>query len=78
MANEIKYNDQVWGAPIAGERLSTNGYYTGEHKGTPMQDAKTSGTDLPHGNENLTVHLGTITQDALADAMPTVKVEDGE
>lgn len=73
MPNEMKYNDQVWGEPIAGERLSTNGYYTGEHKGTPMQDAKTEGTDAPHGNEYKTVHLGTITQDAIEGSMPTKK-----
>ena len=73
--NEIKYENQVWGEPIAGERLSTNGYYTGEHKGTPMQDAKTEGVDAPHANESATVHLGTITQDALEGSMPTVVAE---
>lgn len=67
MANEIRYENQVWGEPIPGERLSTNGYYTGEHMGTVMQDAKTSGTDAPHGNEAATVHLGTIMQDALGN-----------
>ena len=40
MANEVKYQNQIWGEPIAGERLSTNGHYTGEHLGTPIQDAK--------------------------------------
>lgn len=75
MANEVKYNDLNWaeGTPVAGERLATNGYYTGEHKGTPMQDGSTSGTDVAHGNESATVHLGTITQDALDTAFPTVK-----
>ena len=71
--NEVKYNNQVWGEPIAGERLSTNGYYTGEHKGTPTQDAKASVT--PHMVEAATVHLGTITQDALEGSMPTKKSE---
>jgi len=75
MANEMKYNNQVWGEPIAGERLSTNGYYTGEHKGTPMQDALTEGSDEPHGNEVATTHLGTITQDAIEGSMPTVVSE---
>lgn len=73
MANEIRYNDQIWGEPIPGERLSTNGYYTGEHKGTPMQDAKTEGTDEPHTNEYATVHLGTMLHDAIEGSMPTVK-----
>ena len=40
MANEVKYQNQVWGEPIAGERLSTNGHYTGEHLGSVTQDAK--------------------------------------
>ena len=71
--NEVKYNDQVWGEPIAGERLSTNGYYTGEHKGTPTPDAKAEMT--AHSVEAATVHLGTITPDALEGSMPTVKAE---
>ena len=71
--NEMKYNNQVWGEPITGERLSTNGYYTGEHKGTPTPDAKAEVT--PHMVEEATVHLGTITQDALEGSMPTVKSE---
>lgn len=73
MANEIRYENQVWGEPITGERLSTNGYYTGEHKGTVMQDAKTEGTDAPHTNEMQTVHLGTIMQDALGNMPKVVK-----
>jgi hypothetical protein len=75
--NEVKYNNVNWpvGTPIAGERLATNGHYTGEVKGTPMQDAKTSGTDAPHGNEGATVHLGTITQDAIEGSMPKLKSE---
>lgn len=73
MPNEIKYKDQVWGEPIAGERLSTNGYYTGEHKGTATQDALVEGTTPAHTVEALTVHLGTITPDALEGKMPEVK-----
>lgn len=73
MTHEVKYENQVWGEPITGERLSTNGHYTGEHIGTVMQDAKTEGTDLPHGNEASTVHIGTIMQDEVGE-MPTVVV----
>ena len=74
--NEMKYNNQTWGAPIAGERLSTNGYYTGEHKGTPMQDALVGETQTAHGVEAGMVHLGTITQDAIEGSMPTpIKAE---
>lgn len=77
MANEVKYENQVWGEPIAGERLSTNGYYTGEHKGTVMQDASVEGVQQPHGVEEATVRYGTITQDAITNSMPT-KVVDTE
>lgn len=73
--NEMKYNNQTWGAPISGERLSTNGYYTGEHKGTPMQDASVGKTQTAHVVEEGMVHLGTITQDAIEGSMPTPKAE---
>ena len=77
MANEVKYQNQVWGEPIAGERLSTNGHYTGEHKGTPTQDAL--GTGTTNGNahyieENI-VRYGTMTQDAIVGSTPEVAGE---
>ena len=72
MANIVKYENQVWGEPITGERLSTNGHYTGEHKGTVMQDALTSGTDNAHGVEEGIVRYGTMTQDAIEGSTPTV------
>lgn len=70
MPNEMKYQNQVWGAPIAGERLSTNSHYTGEHKGTVMQDALTEGTDLPHVREEAIVRYGTVMQDAIEGSTP--------
>lgn len=78
MANEIKYNNVVWGedTPIAGERLSTNGHHTGEHKGTPMQDAKgTTEANAPHYLETGVVRLGTMMQDAKDENFPTVVAE---
>lgn len=74
MANEVKYNNVAWGedTPIAGERLATNGYYTGEHKGTPTQDAKDASSNVAHSVEGATVHLGTITPDAIDEDFPTV------
>ena len=75
MANIVKYENQVWGEPITGERLSTNGHYTGEHKGTPMQDAKTEGVDAPHGVEEGIVRLGTMMQDAIEGSTPKVVAE---
>jgi hypothetical protein len=74
MANVVKYNDVNWGAdtPIKGERLATNGYYTGEHKGTPMQDAKNESANTPHFAEGNTVRLGTMMQDVADAHFPTV------
>ena len=74
MANEVKYQNQVWGEPIAGERLSTNGHYTGEHLGSPTQDklgVETTNKDA-HYVEGVTVRLGTMTQDAIEGSTPKV------
>ncbi len=74
MANEVKYNNVDWveGTPIAGERLATNGYYTGEHKGSVMQDAKDDKANSAHCVEGAIVRLGTMTQDAIDTNFPTV------
>ena len=72
MRNEVKYENQVWGEPITGERLSTNGHYTGEHKGTPMQDAIDDSANTPHYVEGVTVRYGTMTQDAIEGSTPKV------
>lgn len=73
MANEIKYSNVNL---ENGERVATNGYYTGEHKGSVMQDGKYPEANVAHSVENATVHLGTITQDAIDTKFPTVV--DGE
>lgn len=75
MPNEVKYQNQVWGKPITGERLSTNGYYTGEHKGTVMQDAAVDGTEQPHTVEDSIVRHGTMMGDAIAGSNPEVVTE---
>lgn len=74
MANEVKYQNQVWGEPIAGERLSTNGHYTGEHLGAPTQDAlgETTTNKDAHYVEGVTVRYGTMTQDAIEGSTPAV------
>ena len=66
MANEVKYANVDWpvGTPIAGERLATNGHYTGEFKGTPMQDAISEAANAPHYVEGVVVRYGTMMQDA--------------
>lgn len=63
MANEIKYKPQIWGKPIEGERLSTNGHYRGEQLGSSTQDALVAIT--PHYVEETIIRRGTITQDVL-------------
>lgn len=77
MANKVKYQNQVWGEPITGERLSTNGYYTGEHKGTVMQDAAVEGTEQPHAVEEGTIRYGTMMQDAIPGSTPEKVVAGG-
>lgn len=74
MAKEVKYSNTTWGEDtlIAGERLSTNGHYTGEHKGTPMQDAKDASANNAHYVEGATVRYGTMLQDKADNEFPTV------
>lgn len=71
MANEVKYIDQKWPAdtPVEGEQLSVNGYYTGEHRGMPMQDGKyDTGNDDPYYVEHATIRYGTMMQDGASNA----------
>ena len=75
MANEFKYTNVDWpeGSPIAGERLATNGHYTGEFKGTPLQDAKAiEAANAPHYVESVVIRYGTMMQDAIDENFPTV------
>lgn len=75
MPNEVKYSNVNWpeGTPIEGERLATNGHYTGEHKGTPMQDAKNaSEANAAHYVEGEIVRYGTMMQDEADENFPTV------
>lgn len=74
MANKVKYTNQIWDEPLTGERLSTNGHYTGEHLGTPIQDALGASTTNinAHYVEDVTVRYGTITQDAIEGSTPEV------
>lgn len=76
MRNEVKYNDVIWaeGTPIAGEKMATNGHYTGEHKGTVMQDAKSELANAPYYEESVTIRYGTMMGDAADTNFPTVVV----
>lgn len=66
MPNEVKYANLQWpDTPVKGERLATNGHYTGQHKGTPLQDAKVEGTQAANSVEAATVRYGTIMGDAI-------------
>ena len=67
----VTYAEQVWGEPIAGERLSTNGHYTGEHLGSVIQDVQNS--NYEYLVEGATIRNGTITQDAIEGSTPEEK-----
>lgn len=74
MPKNVKYQNVNWaeGTPIAGERLATNGHYTGEHKGAPTQDklgADTTNNNAHYVEENI-VRLGTLTPDAVDANFP--------
>ena len=78
MANEVKYNDVDWGEgySVAGERMATNGHYTGEHLGTPTQDAADNAINEPHYVESVTVRYGTMMEDDFDENFPTVKASE--
>ena len=74
MANEVKYSNVDWaeGTACEGERLATNGYYTGEYKGAVLQDAENESANVAHHVEANVVRLGTMMQDAADTNFPTV------
>ncbi len=71
---DVKYTNTSWpaGTTISGERLATNGHYTGMHKGTPTQDALTGADNAAYVVERNVNHFGTITPDAEDTNFPTV------
>lgn len=77
MPNEMKYGNVDWpeGSPIEGERLATNGEYTGQHVGTPMQDALSGADNEPYLRARETVRYGTLTPDAGDDNFPDYLVQ---
>lgn len=70
---QTKYKNQESG----GIRISTNGYYTGHHKGSVMQDATGGADNKPYYVERTTIRYGTITQDAVSSSMPTLESGSG-
>lgn len=70
---QTKYKNQE----ESGIRISTNGYYTGHHKGSVMQDATGGADNKPYYVERNTIRYGTITQDAVSGAMPTLESGSG-
>lgn len=78
MANTFKYTNVDWaeGTPIAGERMATNGHYTGDFKGTVTQDALAGeAANAPHYVEGVTVMVGTILGDAADEQFPKATKE---
>jgi hypothetical protein len=74
MPNEMKYQDQTWPSTssINGEKLSVNGHYRGQHKGTPTQGSgETAANADPYNVQNTIIRYGTITQDAATGSTPT-------
>ncbi len=72
MPNEMKYGNVNWseGSPIDGERMATNGEYTGQHIGTPIQDALSGADNEPYLSARETVRYGTLTPDASDEHFP--------
>ena len=66
MPNEMKYGNVDWPAATgaAGERLATAGEYTGQHQGTPMQDALDGADNAAYLRARQTIRLGTLAPDA--------------
>lgn len=76
MPNEMNYGNVNWpdSSPIAGERMATNGEYTGQHKGTLMQDALSGADNDPYLRARGTIYYGTITPDAGDSDFPDILV----
>ncbi|MDD3020942.1 MAG: InlB B-repeat-containing protein [Alphaproteobacteria bacterium] len=69
----MKYKDQNWpeASPVAGEKLSANGIYTGQHKGSPMQGyGETAANADAYAVEHDTIRQGTVMQDAQDSNFP--------
>lgn len=77
MPNEMNYGNVDWpeGSPIEGERLATNGEYTGQHKGAPMQDAASGADNEAYLRARETVRYGTLTPDVGDDNFPDYLVQ---
>lgn len=75
MANVVKYQNQTH--PTTGDRMSTNGHYTGAQVGTPTQDelGKTTTNVDAHYVEANIVRYGTITQDTVEGSTPEVDAD---
>ena len=69
MPNIVKY---VTVETNGGERIATNGYYTGHKKGSPIQGYGES--NAPYEVEEGTVRYGTMMGDATVGSMPAVGV----
>lgn len=75
MANQKNYGNVNWpaGSQVAGERLATNGEYTGQHKGAPLQDALSGADNAPYYTARATKRVGTLTPDAADTNFPQVQ-----
>lgn len=77
MPNEMKYGNVDWpdSSLIEGERMVTNGEYTGQHKGKVLQDASSGADNEPYLRARGTVRYGTLTPDAGDNNFPDYLVQ---
>lgn len=66
--NNLKYVNQT---NSDSERVSTNGYYSGHHIGTVMQDAAVDANNDKYQVEDGTIRMGTMTPDAISNSQPS-------
>ena len=71
--NRPEYDNQEHPS-LPGERMSTNGHYTGEHLGSPTQDKLGESTTNvnAHWVEQKIVRYGTMTPDAIEGSNPEI------
>lgn len=70
------YNPVYDNQEVGGERVSTNGYWTGHQVGSVLQDATVVGSTQPYAVELNTVHMGAMLQDKADATFPTVVEEE--
>ena len=66
--NNPKYVNQT---NASSERVSTNGYFTGNRLGTVMQDVASGADNSKYSVEDNTIRIGSMMQDAASNSQPS-------